>query len=475
MARGGEHQGLQIAVIIFVILTIALSITTFTFFKQSEEAAKKSAEDAARAKKADADLRNLLDEVSKMKTYIGVDNSDTIDKIGETYNGDMDAFASSLPLTARNYKVALTTLRENFLKADDERKQERVELNNLKTRIDQIETEFKNLLTAQTTEAKTAGQKLIEAQNEFKKQDDSHVKQKDDLLASKKTLQDELDQIKKDHESEVKKLAIDIKRIQGVNESQADVIEKLRDTTFEVADGEIRWVNQKASTVWVNLGRADSLPKQLTFSVWGRDENDVARRDAKAKIEVTQILGEHMAEARIVQDSSKDPILPGDKIYTPLWHPGRPERFALAGFIDINRDELSDLDMIKDLITMRGSAIDAVVGEDGKIVGPGLTLETRYLVLGKPPKQFVEKGYTEIQKQAREFGVQIITLEKFLDHMGWKDPNRVVQFGRSADARDFPPVKTDKSSGRRGFGTATSEVFKKRNPRDMPKKKDSAY
>ena len=40
MAR--ENQGLQIALIIFVILTIILGVTTFLFFRQYEEATAKA-------------------------------------------------------------------------------------------------------------------------------------------------------------------------------------------------------------------------------------------------------------------------------------------------------------------------------------------------------------------------------------------------------------------------------------------------
>ncbi|MGE0610111.1 MAG: coiled-coil domain-containing protein [Pirellulales bacterium] len=477
MARSGEHQGLQIAVIIFVILTIVLSITTFMFFKESEEASKKSVEDSAKASKAANDLRAVLDEIAQLKTMIGADNSDTVDKVTADFNTSMDDFASALPLTDRNYRGALATLKENFIKADEERKQERVELTAMRTRIDEIEANTDSLVKAQKDEAMAAAQRLIDAQNEFKKQDEDHVKERENLASQKKALDEQIVTIQADHAAKVKDYLTDISKLTQVNDAQGEKIKDIQNESFEVADGEIRWINQTTGTVWINLGRADALPTQLGFSVWGHDENGVARNDVKAKIEVVQILGEHLAEARILQDSISDPIVPGDQIYTPLWHPGRAERFALAGFMDFNGDELSDAEMIKSLITLRGSLIDAEVTEDGKIAGPGLTMNTRYLIIGKPPKTAPDKGFTQIQREAKLLGVEVITMEKFLDHMGWKDPNRVIEFGRSVDAKDFPPYTTDKTRPHKSHGTATSELFKKRNPRDLQKtkKKESAY
>ena len=51
-------------------------------------------------------------------------------------------------------------------------------------------------------------------------------------------------------------------------------LEDVKKETFEVADGEITWVNQRNGTVWINLGRADSLGRQTSFSVYAADTND---------------------------------------------------------------------------------------------------------------------------------------------------------------------------------------------------------
>ena len=55
-----ENQGLQIALIIFVMLTIILSVTTFVFFRQADEATIRSIADSKKATDADTALRDAI-------------------------------------------------------------------------------------------------------------------------------------------------------------------------------------------------------------------------------------------------------------------------------------------------------------------------------------------------------------------------------------------------------------------------------
>jgi chemotaxis protein histidine kinase CheA len=482
MARS-EHQGLQIALIIFVMLTIILSVTTFMFFKESEKAANKSAEDA-KARQADNDsLRKTIDEVNELKRAIGVAESDNIEAVREAIAADMRNWAGTFPEPKQSYRECLTALLDAYRVADEERKRERDELTAMTARVNALEAAKSKTLEEQQNQATTAAAQLTERTAKFDEDDKAHVAEKAALAEQKKQVEEAMDAAAKEADAQVKKLKSDLNTLTNVKDDLADQIDQITRTTFEVSDGEIRWVNQRNGTVWINLGRADNLPKQTPFSVFGRDENDVARTDSKAKIEVTQILGDHLAEARIVEDAAADPIMPGDKIYTPLWHPGRVQHFALAGFMDINDDEESDRELIKDLIAMSGAVLDAELTDDGKVVGPGMSVETRYLVLGEAPQEKeANSRFATIAKDAEKLNVAVITLDKFLDHMGWKDPSRLVTFGRHSDPRQFPPITTDKSRQTKAPGSITSGVFKKREARSLhakPKEEtpaaDSAY
>ena len=172
----------------------------------------------------------------------------------------------------------------------------------------------------------------------------------------------------------------------------ANLIEKRKDEpgSFEVADGRISWVNQNG-TVWINLGTADSLRRQVTFSVFDADLHDAAKASKKGSIEVTRLLGDHMAEARITNDDPTNPILTGDNIYSQIWHRGKKLHFALTGVIDIDGDGQSDMQLARDLIELNGGVVDAYLDDDGKVQGE-ITANTRYLVSGEAPEKSASRS-----------------------------------------------------------------------------------
>ena len=110
--------------------------------------------------------------------------------------------------------------------------------------------------------------------------------------------------------------------------------------------------------VWIDVGRADGLLRQTTFSVYDHDENGVSTATPKARIEVIA-LGDRLSEARILEDTPANPIISGDVIHTPAWSPGQRVHFALAMKMDINKDRIDDYEMIKNIIQMNGGVIDA--------------------------------------------------------------------------------------------------------------------
>ena len=233
---------------------------------------------------------------------------------------------------------------------------------------------------------------------------------------------------------------------------------------FEIPSGEVRWVDQRTGTAWINLGRADSLQRQLTFGVYPADITDMTTGGKKAAIEVTQVLGDHLAEAHVFDDKLVDPIMPGDKIYTPVWLPGEKRHFALAGFLDPNGEGKSDVQAVKDIITINGGVVDCYLDDKGKKVGD-MTVNTRYLVLGEAPtekSQTAIAGLTKMLTEAERLGVQKIQLNDLLQRMGWKNRTPIVRYGRGANPKDF--AAKPEPDQHRTSGGHVSDVFQKRNP-----------
>ena len=284
----------------------------------------------------------------------------------------------------------------------------------------------------------------------------------------KKTLLDQVSKAEQEKTAEVEKVKKEVEVVQKelagskvLAKGLAGEKEKLLGKTFALDDGEIRNVNQRTATVWINLGKADGLRPQITFTVHrpGLPANEEGR---KASIEVTNLLGDHLAEARILEDNLKDPIVPGDKIYTPLWEPSHPEHFAIIGRIDFNGDGHDDHGRLRNLIVANGGAIDAEVDpETGKSSG-SVTVDTRYLIRGPLGSEKAREAYDALLNASKQVGAETISVDKFLDKIGWRDPNQVVRFGRESNAEDYHPRAPD--GGLIRSPGSTADIFRKRLP-----------
>ena len=76
MAR--ENQGLQIALIIFVMLTIILGVTTYLFFRQSEEAFNKAKQNQEEATKKTQLCDKANEDADELKRLIGAAKTDKV-------------------------------------------------------------------------------------------------------------------------------------------------------------------------------------------------------------------------------------------------------------------------------------------------------------------------------------------------------------------------------------------------------------
>jgi hypothetical protein len=215
--------------------------------------------------------------------------------------------------------------------------------------------------------------------------------------------------------------------------------------------------------VWIDLGSADSLRRQITFKVYDESDHDPVKAGEKGSIEVTRILGDHLAEARITDDDPRNPILTRDQIYSSVWHRGKKLRFALTGFIDIDGDDRSDLQLARDLIELNGGVVDAYLDDDGKVQGE-ITVNTRYLVLGAFPESTsqtkLRPGWQSMTEAAQTNGVETITLDKFLNQIGYAPDDRLVRLGTSARSADFPPEPDTGATG----PSSSSGLFRQRTP-----------
>lgn len=444
-----ENQSLQISLIIFVILTIILSVTSFLFFRGWSDAANRSQADSDAAGQAQNGLRAAEQDVQKLLTLQGVETSGSrtqdIQAAEEAFEADkrvaLDTFGAELQSYSDGISILTTTIRDISARlAAEEEKVRRLTLQH-EAREDIKQKQIDQF----STEAQTARQELETEQTKFE-QDRRQLEQDKSELAQQRTeLQTQLTEAVETHQQEMETAGNEINSLRALAESRLSTIDELTNEEFEVADGEIRIVSQRRGVVWINLGSADFLRPQVTFSVFGSDATNVSRMTRKGAIEIIDVRDDHLAEARIIEDNIFDPLIPGDKIYTPLWHPGRQDHFALAGWMDLDGDGQSDRRLVRDLILLTGGVIDAELDDEGNESGQ-ITYNTRFLVVGEPREEINEK-LGQLQSRASELGVRPMSVDKLLDLAGWKQGNRVLRFRRSGSGR----------SGRTPDGASTEE------------------
>lgn len=484
-----ENQGLQIALIIFVMLTILLSVTTYMFFREYTDADEKSRKNADENTKAQQALRQGLEEQDKLKKFIGAGEKATVAEVETTFQEDMKNFATTVPDESKAYRQALeflaNTLKERTAevieaRAAVEREQgERSKVEKAKqTQVDEA------VANAQKAEADLAAAKKT-FDEDRKRQQEVEADLKQQLQTKNEAYTELADKSKKREEEQT----AENKKLDTYNKMLAEKNADLDPTRgFEVPDGKIVWVDQKTRTAYINVGSADGLHRQTMFSVVGGDEDVGGDQRRKGAIEVVEVLGPHFAEARILEDKVTDLMVEGDKIFTPLWHPGRTEGVAIIGSIDIDGDGSDDREMIRDLVRMSGGSIDAEDSADGKQVG-AITQNTRYVIQGTPPNDsnIAGKAYTTMQRDANRLGVKLISVAKFFDQVGWTNQRQTLVFGRHGNVKDVPPREPDggqpvssgnvtslyrvrRPPGRRGLGGGLENDT---NAREMPKKQNA--
>ncbi|MCL4203166.1 MAG: hypothetical protein KJ000_11750 [Pirellulaceae bacterium] len=449
-----ESQGLQVALILFVMITVVLAVTTYLYFRKAEEKIQLADAARAEAKRATdmyntADFKNQIyrhvlgyetkaqDQLTSMLQALAGTDREDMDATLKNFDQEMKLYGVGFAGQALNYRtlpshlVAIVNEKNSKLADADQRQDELV-----KEREQVRQAEAARAVKAETELASVRAE-LQQERAKFN-DDRTRVVQAKDVLAAQLPLKDQqLAAVSSEAAQRIEALTKERDQVRVLLDAAREQLAKQKETTYETADGQITWVNQGSRTVWINLGSADGLQRQMTFSVYDKDQSGVTTAPIKGRIEVTRILEPHLAEARILEDSLSNPILQDDKIYSPSFRKGQQTHFALAGLLDINRDGRSDQEKVKSIININNGVIDCELKEDGTIEGK-MTSSTKYLVRGTPPtdksNEKLTKGYSEMIGEATRLGIETITLETLMDRMGYFDDARVVPMQRGGGA-----------------------------------------
>lgn len=442
MAASSKPTAVHFALVFFVMFTLILSVVLYLKWTDASEfqAQLRAEQDSAR------ELSNALDRQlafeQEVKDIWGNPSTQTLTEdiandLG-TFGGAQSANTVSTTLSQMrteidNLAAQVATLNTGLTTSQT---QTRDAERNAQDRVDQIQ--------ASQQDSETQLQALITRHEEEIAERDATIQQwQNDYRAVQAEKENVIDEFRRATDDWNEREHLYNQQITFLT----DQVQELTKVSFERADGRIVNVDNNTRTVWINLGHLDLLQPQVTFSVYTKNHRGIGRgvEDIKAKIEVTRLLGPHMAEARILEEDLSRPIGESDPIYSPLWSAGRTEYFAFVGRVDLDEDGDADLDQLQEIVHNAGGEIDLYVDDEGLRVpaDAGLSARTKFLVIGdlddpadfsgQTDKQDLAERVLNEQKalidESRLYGIRVVRLNDFLDYIGFRPQQRLWRPG----------------------------------------------
>lgn len=449
-----ENQGMMIAVISLVLLVLLLALVAFYGVSKANEYSDTMAvaQDKLLLQEKLAEANRVKSEI--LESYIG-SLGPTVAEV-QTNMDSLDRIKNSLPAESRGpIDTIITRVREirdqydadmkQFIASDEGDAQEftwrslvnnlaavvskkHIETNSLRNSITRIQREADAEIAAKQKTVDEKDAALVSARNELQTERERHANEEknfaDTMLAVKKTNEESLESLQlrtDEYTRSVAKLNDTISKTAEQNDLLKEKVDRYEQETFDLADGLV--VRSGIKTAYINLGSADGLRVNRTFSVYDADVSNFEAGAQKATIEVIRIAGAHMAEARITRQDHLAPIIRGDKILSPVWDPGYSVPIALVGVIDLDGDGTSDREKLVQMIKKNGGEVVAQHDDEGNIIGK-IDSSTRYIVLGDAPVPGPEtpiaflNAIDSLLEQGKNNRVQEIDVRKLLNWMG---------------------------------------------------------
>ncbi len=447
-----ENQTLQIALMVFCVITVLLAILAYFFYDGMSKNAARAEDLNNQLQTRDQNARQMQVESESLKEYIGLNPQDSAETASQAFEDDMKTYGATFAEEDRTYRNLIETVSEENRRKTESEITAKQKISQMEGTIVQIEAEKDKQIQKFEQQLQTVSTQAAKDREQFNKDRDA-FKQKTEQLETQITeLQQKFDATVAAKDEQVAALTNDLA---AANKQVAECKAMIQtgEPGSEVPDGLITQSDLRRDMVWVNLGSADGLVAQTAFSVYdasqpvGGDDNP-----PKGSIEITQVY-EDRSVGRITSDDASNPILRDDKIYSPIWQKGRTMRFALSGWIDLDNDGNSDIERIKSLIALNGGQVDAYVDNEGELQDlDKLTVNTRYIVNGDLVSGVLDefstarrKATETIRERAIRFQVDPIGIEQFLDLMGWNQASRTVPLGGQTRGEDFISKKPESS------------------------------
>ena len=168
------------------------------------------------------------------------------------------------------------------------------------------------------------------------------------------------------------------KTIAQVNSVNRDLIDRAsrKEDVMSKPGGRVTFVDYGSNTVRVNVNRSQGVRPLMRFTIFDKNSAGITSDKPKAAVELVSVgdpqKGETDSLARIVKTlDPNDPIRNNDYIYSVGWSFDHPQRFALVGKLDTNRDGRDDRGDVIRMIEASGGVVEYDLPPPGVNRSPG--------------------------------------------------------------------------------------------------------
>lgn len=474
-------RGSFIACMIFLVLSICLN---FFLWLWGDTQAGKALEATDRLSAVQTEVAQMKTQSDRMKNMLGrggftqaeidemkksaTDDAD-MQAIEEQFAKDMSYFGPEVEPQNRNYPALPDYLANAIRDRNEQYGMARDEATQIRTDADADIANARKQQQLAEAQRDDTNKKLVTQTAQFDEDRARMNKEKEDTKDQLVAMTQDFNVFRRAASERENQLVGKTRQMQGTIDTQKNELVRMRSDNFETTQGEIRYVVDGGNVTMINLGSADALRPGVTFGVIDADETRLEDAKVKATIQVTQIEGAHLARARVVaKPEIRYPIIPGDKIYSPFWSPGRQVKIALAGDIDIDGDDRPDNEALKGQIKAAGAEVAAEVQPTGAGI-EDLDASIRFVVVGEGPELSADETASDadaqqiaalgrVKQRASELGLTIIPAWKLQNYLRTIDDSLTTPLGSAVRGDDFP-AETVSGTNRR-LPSDLSDLYK---------------
>jgi hypothetical protein len=471
MARNRDITVWQAYVIVMSFVSLlCIGALCFVLFQSGTNA--KTVEDAT-TKKNEADTRyrdenkkaQLLEMIlgarasndAEFQTLKGsLSGNAELAAIEKNYLADMALLGPNV--TEKNYRKLVETLMEAVRIRNQQVDAQAKREEDLKSKYDATIKQETEAREAERRRANELAAELEKAQVNYAQKEKERQDEITKIQSDRQRLAQRAEKEKRDLLARVDGLTKERDELAKTNDALGKKMEQMSGEDFQYPQGKITEVADGGKTVYLNLGKGDGLRPGVRFGVLEDSVSRIADAKPKARLEIVEVnqQTDHLSRARVLPDRGGSTILRGDKVYSPVWQPGRKVNIGLVGKMDIDRDGKDDRENIKQLLLQNGGDVSVDLKPDGRQEG-NLTVDTRWLVIGDDFKliggtleganEIAAKKRAELEQQAKGMGITRIDLDKLMGWLRGSGEEDVVPLGSAARASDFvrraPPTSSN--------------------------------